>query len=278
MIKAIVQGVFNRLGYRIERVPASSALEYSAVTHDPEGPFDYEGTIRFLVGLNVTTEDHIRQGSIPQPSLHYLEKFFRQYFPGASPLTALHIGNFLGVSLTWAAHCLRQLHRDSVVVSMDPNLAHRGVQNPLNVVIKIANHLSLQRNIMFLVGYSLERTWTNQGLEGVYDSGPAKSSHLEMAFENTLQNLQVFSEGKFDIALIDGYHESSYLKREITHAYHLLRNGGLVVLDDLDDYWQQRAGLRECYDKVDEQMFVKEGTNGRVGILRKKSPSQTDQV
>lgn len=85
-----------------------------------------------------------------------------------------------------------------------------------------------------------------------------------------MQNLRVFSEGKFDIAMIDGYHEGSYLMREMTHAYHLLRIGGLIVLDDLTDFWQERAGLRDCYDKADEQRFVKEGIDGRVGILRKK--------
>ena len=40
-------------------------------------------------------------------------------------------------------------------------------------------------------------------------------------------------------------------------------------MDDVDEFWQVRTGLKDVFEKVDRAKFTKEGTDGRVGILKK---------
>ena len=53
------------------------------------------------------------------------------------PLVALHVGNFLGVSLSHFVKYVCQRNEKSVVVSIDPNIQHQGVEFPQNHVISI---------------------------------------------------------------------------------------------------------------------------------------------
>ena len=76
----------------------------------------------------------------------------------------------------------------------------------------------------------------------------------------------MIAPGAFDFFLIDGAHEGNYLKREIETADKLLKSGGLLILDDINSYWDE---IQEAYESIDTTKYQKLGTNGRVGILRK---------
>ncbi len=270
MIKETINQALRKAGYKIVKLSVPVTGFYSPsgdTTHCTD--FSYENAIKFVIGLHVTTEGYIRQASMPEPSLEFVSDYLKT-LANEKPLIALHIGNFVGISLTWLADRLKKIHQDSIVVSIDPNIAHRGVRYPLEVVIKLANHFSLERNIMNLVGYSLEKNISDQANTEHEGSRFRKAGSFYPGFENTLQNLMLFSEGKYDLALIDGNHDSAYLSRELDKVYRLLKKGGLLVLDDISEYWENRSGLKAVYDNADQTKFIKEGADGRVGILRKK--------
>ncbi len=269
MIKTMINEGLKKIGYKVVKlsVPVTEFYNESSSAQKSKD-FSYENAIQFVVGMHVTTEGHIRQASMPQESLEYVSTYFKD-LPKDKPLIALHVGNFVGVSLTWIASQLRQIHPDSLVVSIDPNITHRKVKYPLEVVTKLANHFSLQNNVMFIVGYSLEKNISDD-TNTEHDGSMFKKGSIYPGFENSLENLKLFSEKKYDLALIDGNHEAAYLKREIDSVYHLLKNNGLLVLDDISDYWENRAQLKNVYDKADETRFIKKGSDGRVGILRKR--------
>ena len=259
MIKELVNSGLEKIGYKVIRLRKYllDMGDHQLLRLGTRKGFDYEEAVKFLLRLDVGLETPMREASIPEKSLHYLERFFSSYFPSDKPIIALHIGNFVGISLVWAADYFKRIHQDSLVVSIDPNLTHRGISDPLKAVVKLTNYYHLQKNILFLVGYSLEKT---VGL----DTGEG------MAFENTLENLTLLSKGRYDVAFVDGHHQAAYVSKELGHLFHLLKEGGIVVMDDVDEFWQARTGLKDVYDKVDEEKFVKEQTDGRVGILRKR--------
>ncbi len=270
MIKSIINKGLKRVGYKVVKLstPVTEFYKESTPTQISKN-FSYEDAMQFIFGLHVTTEGHIRTASIPKESLEYTSTYFKD-LPKDRPLIALHIGNFVGISLTWMADQLRKIHPNSVVVSIDPNIIHRGVKYPLEVVIKLTNYFSLEENIIVLIGYSLEKN-ISDGANTEHDGSMFRNGSIYPSFENTLQNLELFSEQKYDLALIDGNHESTYLSREIDHIYHLLKKNGLLILDDISDYWENRAQLKSIYDNADEKRFIKVGTDGRVGILRKRN-------
>ena len=74
--------------------------------------------------------------------------------------------------------------------------------------------------------------------------------------------------GVFDFFFIDGSHEGSYLKREIQIVDKLLKIGGLLILDDINPYWNS---VQEVYKTIDNTKYAKLGTDGSVGILKKIS-------
>ncbi len=187
IIKELINKNLKKMGYKIQRIPKTVRDIYLSKTDQINpGFFEYEAAVSFLTELKVTSERHIREGSIPEKSLRYLSNYFFKHFDHSRPLKALHIGNFVGISLTWIAHCLRQIHADSIVVSIDPNLNHRGVNYSLDVVIRLVNRYSLQKNVMCLVGYSLEKSRSNSGNEEFSSYSPSKNFDKEMSFENRL--------------------------------------------------------------------------------------------
>ena len=266
MIKEMINSGLGKFGYKVVRLDPY-ALSSRDGFFDPR-VFKYDEAVQYIVGLHVAPEDQIRKASIPEGSLEYLSNFFKDCFTGNKPLVALHVGNFVGISLVWLASCLKRFHKDSLVVSIDPNISHLGVRYPLDVVTRIANYYSLQKNILFLVGYSLESNLRND--VGTLQSDSHRNLKPDISFENVLKNLTLLSHGNYDLALMDGNHDASYLRREIDCLYDLLGERGLLVLDDVSDYWQQRAGLKDVYEEINKTRFVKEGTDGRVGVLRKK--------
>lgn len=266
MIKEMINSGLSTLGYKIIRLDPHALSSRDGFLEPRE--FKYDEAVRYVVGLRVAPEDQIRKASIPEGSLDYLSNFFGNCFTGDRPLVALHVGNFVGISLVWLAGCLRRFHKDSLVVSVDPNISHLDVRYPLDVVTRIVNYYSLQKNILFLVGYSLESNLRND--VSTLQSNSHRDLKPDIGFENVLKNLALLSHGNYDLALMDGNHNASYLRREIDCVHHLLGGRGLLVLDDVSDYWQERAGLKDVYDMIDETKFMKEGTDGRVGILRKR--------
>jgi len=225
--------------------------------------FSYQAALDFL-DLGGIAPFHSREGSIPLKSLEYAEAFISR-LDDSRPLMALHIGNFVGVSLAYLASLLGSIHPGSKVVSMDPNIPHRGIERPADITIALLCHFGLEGRVAILQGYSLEKNASNDGeiFEG-YD--PRQNWNAERACTNQLDLLNALSPRRFDICLIDGNHEAAYLERELRFVSKLLRQGGLLILDDVSQAWPE---IQSVHAAIAPSQFTKLGADGRIGLLEK---------
>ena len=212
--------------------------------------FDYEEAVSLLVERGVD-EDAIRLGSIGARSMRLAADLVARHAP-PGPLRALHVGNFVGLSLTALSDILVRHHPDSIVVSVDPNVASLEIERPQNHVVALLTEFGLQRANVVICGYTLE------GRVG----GPAG--------ENTLPNLERMDQ-RFDLAMIDGNHTPGYLRRELEIVVRMLVDGGLLMLDDVSHSYE---GVRELFDALaadDAWPLEQVARDERLGVLRKSA-------
>lgn len=232
--------------------------------------FSYSEATNYLAGLDYPLElnsDGSFAGALPESSLNFCASFIIDNFTG-KPIIGLHVGNFVGISLTYLTNVVQKLHSESLIVSIDPNIQHRNIKNPLNIVVGLLNKFGLQNNSLILTGYSLEAdTYYEVNPKDTFDNN-AMTSFFDKGFSGAqqLKGLEKISPASFDFFLIDGNHEADYLKREIESADKLLKLGGFLILDDIYSFWPD---LQETYQAIDETRYQKLGTDGRVGVLKK---------
>lgn len=217
--------------------------------------------VRFLAARGLD-ENEVRAGSVPQASLDYIRSFAVSELPGDQPLLGLHIGNFVGVSLAYLSATLFDRNPDSQVWSIDPNIAHRGIQDPAGHAFALLGHFGLLGGNVVMTGYTLEQ---NTGDES--DPDPVVSFEAERRSEQVLPNLAARMARSFDLVFIDGNHDGRYLEREIDPIRRLLRPGGLMVIDDVDTETWRMVG--DIFDRLaGDDAFEEVGRDGRVGLLR----------
>ena len=212
-----------------------------------------EEAIRFLVGRGLN-ESEVREGSMPEASLAYVAEKILDRLPSDRPVRALHVGNFVGVSLCYVSWLIRERHPDSLVVSIDPNIPHRGIEDPQSHAFALLDHFQLLSCNLIITGYTVDR---EEVTSADYSRG--------IACENVLTGLEKLAGASFDLVLIDGSHEESYLSREIAAIRRLLADNGIVVFDDVTAW----PGVAEVFRQTaQDDSWTQLGENGRVGILQ----------
>jgi hypothetical protein len=242
---------------RARRAEAAHQNAAATVAVAPQLSARAEAAIEFLVARGLD-ENQVRWGSIPPDSLAYLAAVVSDRLPSKRPVRALHIGNFVGVSLCYVSLLLRDRHPDSVVVSIDPNATHRGIENPQRHVLALLHHFDLLSNNVIVPGYTLEQTLGEPGSAEEFDvlSG--------LACENVLSSLGRVGFAAFDLVMIDGNHDEGYLRREFAALRALLAPRSIVVFDDITE-WEGVQGVFR--DVLVQESCASLGQNGRVGIL-----------
>lgn len=253
----------DRNQFHEERRRVIATVQQQAAAGTQIDGMNRDGVVAFLTARGIPKQ-HLIEGSIPAASLSFLQVQMAALVSESGPLFALHIGNFVGVSLAFLTATCRQRHSDSLVVGIDPNLPHRGISNPQAHVAALLAACGLQRNAMLIAGYSGVKSISNDGVtfEG-YD--PATAFANESACEQTLLNLQKFLTKTFHVAVMDGNHHAAYLVEEIRQLKPLMRPGGLIVLDDVDAYWSE---IKAVFENLPQLGLTIIATDGRVGIAR----------
>ena len=247
----------------------------AAADADPaaEAEFDYELAIAALAESGLS-EEQVRQGSIPEESLKLVEARLAEHVAGDPPL-ALHVGNFVGVSLAYLTAALRARDPRALVVSIDPAMTHRGIEAPDRIALRLLDRFGLTANSMVITGFTRERNMPDDGYVWQEAAPPsamsaeAAASALggHAACENVLPNLARLLPGQFDLVLLDGNHEGGYLREELRDVDVLLRPDGLLVLDDVGvDFWDD---LRDLFDELasGDRGYARLDHDGRVGVL-----------
>lgn len=238
-------------------------------TVSPVAPgWSYEAAVAYLSERHGIPEAEVREGSIPEASVQSILDWVGGNLSSDRPLHALHVGNFIGISLAHLFAGLRAQHPDSQVLSVDPNIPHRGVTHPQDVVIDLLEHFGMHDGHLLVCGYSLEKSLSNDGVITYNGYDPSREFANEQAPENTLPGL-LAAGMRFDVALIDGNHEPAYLRREVAGLSRLLRPGGVLALDDVDLWWRELAAVFAEIVESDEWPFEQVGYDGRVGLLRR---------
>lgn len=263
----VVEFIRDRRARRRLAADNAKADEFKRAVRERKRPaaadYNWADAHSFLSGLGCDRKQ-VGDGSISEQSLVYSCKVLEQHVK-SRPVVGLHIGNFVGISLCHYVDFVRRLDENSVVVSIDPNLTHRGIHNPLDKVISCLNHFGLQSNAIILTGFSLEKSVSNDGVKITPDYDPAIMFNSEMSCENQLPMLVRLMPDQFDFAVIDGNHEGSYLTREIDLIYRLLKPNGILVADDVN--WNE---LGRVYATLNPERFEPAGSDGRVGLAKKK--------
>jgi len=234
---------------------ARRSIEAKRVTEAPSAGTRVEEAIGFLVDRGLD-ELEVREGSMPEDSLNYIAELVSDRLPSDRPVRALHVGNFVGVSLCYFSWLVRERHPGSVVVSVDPNATHRGIEDPQAHVFALLEHFGLLANNLIIPGYTLERT----------PGGVTEADYLEgLACDNVLASLERLCGQSFDLLLLDGNHEQSYLAREFAALRGLLADNSIVVFDDITEWEGVVAVFGQA---LQDDSFVRLGENGRVGVLQ----------
>jgi hypothetical protein len=258
----------NRTAYHMERKARIKTALSSANSNGSLNPLDHLALISFLESREIPRV-HLVEGSIPPESLQYLNEKITDSFTSGDALFGLHIGNFVGVSLSYLTGVLHKINKQSLVVAIDPNLTHRGVANPQSHVAALLSACGLQENVLLVAGYSGTKSISNDGAVFVgYD--PGKQYSEEHGCQNCIKSLGKLADGAFHVALMDGNHEAEYLRDEIAQVTTLLRPGGFIILDDVDSNWQE---LKDVFHSLTEFGFEIVGTDGRVGVARLLGPA-----
>lgn len=238
---------------------AISQTSASAVTKVPE----YTELINFLINRGLPSE-HVTDGSIPESSLNFIVSEIVGALPTkpAGGYRGLHVGNFIGVSLATVTGALAAIDELSVMVSIDPNLTHRDIAHPQDHVLAMLSHFNLQKHSLVIAGYSGSKSISNDGVRfAEYD--PASAFSSEAACEESLTSLASIAAGKFHLALVDGNHEGAYVARELENLAPLLADGAVLILDDVNQAWDEIALL---FSSLDRYGFEARSTDGRVGL------------
>jgi hypothetical protein len=223
----------------------------------------YEDMVSYLVEQGIP-EVQIREGSIPFESLQFINDTVFATLDASKPSATLHLGNFVGVSLAYFTNRVATLSPGSVVVAVDPNIPHRAIDNPQAYVTKLLSICGLERNVILITGYSMEKNISSDGVV-FEDYDPVKNYEKEASCENVLNSMTRFFENTFDVACLDGNHEASYLEREVKQIIPLMREGGWIIFDDVDDNWTE---IRDAFRRISKFGLESMATDGRVGIAR----------
>ena len=221
-------------------------------------PFDYEEAVSLLVSRGLS-EDAVRTGSIPEPSLRVIGDAIERHLP-TRPLQVLHVGNYVGVSLAALSAAVIRHDPESTIVSVDPNLSPLGVEQPQGHVVALLSHFGLQRNNVVVCGYSLERAEV--------DTAAGRFGTAAPAGEETLRSLERLGL-TFDLVLIDGNHDAAYVRRELESLVRITTENALVVIDDVSHVYKDVRGLFKTIASDPSWPFQEVDRDERLGILRR---------
>ena len=231
-------------------------------------PIAHTALIDFVVSRGVD-RTQATEGAMPEASLAFLASILSEYSDSSRGLRGLHIGNFLGISLTYLADVARKIHAESLVVSVDPNLEHRGIQHPQDHVCAMLDHFGLSDNVMICCGFSHEKNVSNDG-RNYLENRLLKSSEVEQriaqehAPHSVIEHLKQLQVAAFDFALIDGNHESAYVENELEKIHPLMSKGGFVFMDDVSEGWPM---LKQVFENCSQSLYRSFEADGRVGVL-----------
>lgn len=229
--------------------------------------YSYSAAAQKLVDWGLDARQLVA-GSMPEMSLALSMQTLEHYLPRERPLIGLHVGNFVGMSLCYFLDWLERRNDGSLQFSVDPNITHRGIENPQQFVIRLAHHFGFTRQHVLITGYSLEKNIGEFDPADVENMAAWLAGHAdESSPENVLLHLQD-CKLKFDFVVMDGNHDAAYLARELDALKPIVADPALLIFDDVNEHWGR---IEELFDVIPAgSEYVQVARDGRIGILLKQ--------
>ncbi|MCB0733420.1 MAG: class I SAM-dependent methyltransferase [Bacteroidetes bacterium] len=254
----------NPLRYqlKVDSIKTNFERKHNQVSGEPYG---FDSSLQYLSSLGLD-QNQILLGSIPEQHLNFIIQYLTSYF-GSITLRGIHIGNFLGVSLCHLGHWMKNQSHQSVLIAIDPNLNHRGIDRCNEIAMDLVQHFGLSDHIINVVGYSMWKSISNDGIDYIGSYDPERYFHEESSPEHQLKNLSKVLSGGINFIILDGNHNHDYLMEELRQADLLLKPNGLIILDDVHESW---PAIKSIFDHMSiEGKYEKVGYDGRIGIIRR---------
>ncbi len=230
--------------------------------------YSHSRAIDYLVSIGIPSHDVVA-GSMPHSSLNLIDNLILEYTKKSldRKCNILHVGNFVGISLSSVVNSLSKSGVSYQVIAIDPNIEHRNVKNPQNVVCRLLDQFGLTENVLLCCGYTLSKTLGDDGFHLSNGASPSVRSVSEAAPTNVLKTLRQNFTGLIDVALIDGNHDGDYLKTEIAEIKQLLKPSGILILDDVNEDWPEVSGVAHGLDKDGWEITV---ADNRIAVLKRR--------
>lgn len=191
------------------------------------------------------------------------------------PTIAIHVGNYLGVSLGVLAVGLKVLDPESLVIAIDPDLTYRQSLNTEKAVTMLMRKLDVEEMVLRLTGYSMSKSINNNAQATLSNCDGSQMVAKDLAAQWQLKNLAKLIQGKVDFVLLDGNHDKHYVEEEIEISYRLLRPGGAIFLDDITRHYPEMISLfhsMRVSPKFVDSWELNDGGEVRAGVLIKGDP------
>lgn len=188
--------------------------------------YSWQSALELVANYYKINQDLLRTVSIPLPVLEEL----KPYFSG----NGLQIGGFVGLTHLYIANHLKSI--GGTICTIDPNLMHEDVSNCFNIMSFLTMKYKLHTNSLLVCGYS------DPQIKILHQMG-----------------------ARYDFVLVDGYHDRTNVERDVELADQILKNGGHLILDDID-FWKEP---RDYYNNFSLDGYEKIPCNPRVGLLKK---------
>ena len=231
-------------------------------------PLEYNEIVSFFIKSYGIDKSHILGGSIEEKHCHRIVYAIQKQFNNKR-IIGLNVGNFLGVAFSFILSRIVQNNDETTMVSVDPNIPHRGIVDLEDKFVACLDAFNLHRNSMVINGYSLNKNVSNDGV--TFDNyNPNTSFDNEKGCTGVLQKLSKIGHKNFHFILLDGNHHSDYLTQEMELCSQLLDTGGLLFLDDINENWKLLRQSAFAFIEKDSSEFEELYYDGRILALKKK--------
>ena len=167
---------------------------------------------------------HMQAGSIKFHDARQLVRLLETL----RPQRILEVGSFVGVSSRLLLEASTPWQAE--VVALDPNMRHRGIDQPAEVV-RALNHAFLGKRLVMV-----EAFFDQVNLAGFYYEYEAHKPQLDHAKVDALVAQRPVIDAswseRFDMIFIDGAHDAEAVLGNYHLARSLLKEGGLMVFHD----------------------------------------------
>ena len=207
-----------------------------------------------------------------------IQNQFSEDFGGGSPLSKCYIMAYLASSFKLENYVEIGVYKGRSLFSVAPAFEdNNGKAYGIDpYALEEAKEFDLEENFKNTVNSFLE----GLDFEGIYKNVIINREKfkldnvVEIIRKTSVEAAYYFKNIGIDMLHIDGNHDTKHVREDINNYAPLIRDGGIIVFDDID--WES---VKTCYDEVKiDYIILLETNNYSILMKKEKSPQNLDSV